>query len=97
MRLAIKSKLRGKARRLFVPLNEFSFASFPIEVTRISARCAGRIASQVSVSRRTGTTPTNRQTLSSSMGIWTWKRIPKKPQPTRTSILSRYASNAKSG
>jgi hypothetical protein len=58
MRIAIQSKLRGKARRLFVPVSEFSFASFPIEVTRISARCAGRVASPVSLSRRTGATPT---------------------------------------
>jgi multidrug efflux system membrane fusion protein len=35
MRLAIESKLRGRARRLFAPLTQFSGASFPIEVTAI--------------------------------------------------------------
>ena len=69
MKLAIESKLRSEAYRLFVPVTRFSFANFPIEITRILPRCAGPVALQVTSSRRTGTTPTQRQALLQPQGI----------------------------
>ena len=62
-------KLRGKARRLFVPLSEFSFASFPIEVTRVFALCAGAATSQVTLSSANRHNPPKQEALSRPTGI----------------------------
>jgi hypothetical protein len=58
MRIEVQSKHRTRARRLFVPVGEFSFAAFPVGPSRIIPRGAGPVALQATSSRRSGTTLT---------------------------------------
>jgi hypothetical protein len=69
MMIETRSNLCNKPRRLFVPVSEFSFAAFPVGISRIFPRCAGPVTLQVTSSRRTGTTLTKQHALARTMGI----------------------------
>jgi hypothetical protein len=69
MRIEVQFKHRNRARRVIVPVCEFSFAAFQVVTSRVLPRCGGSVAPQFTTDRQIGAMLAKQDAVAQTTGI----------------------------